>query len=95
LNSSIEAVNGQADAIMRFNRRHFVSVRNPHRGDEQFGIAVLGLESSAMHARIHGDETAQEALCATSKTRRGSGFDQSAKESELQGFGIRGVTFSP
>jgi hypothetical protein len=95
LNSSIEAVNGQADAIMRFNRRHFVSVRNPHLGDEQFGIEVLVLDSSATLAWIHGDETAQEALCATSKTRRGSGFVQSARESVLQGFDIRGVTFSP
>jgi hypothetical protein len=52
----MEPVNGQADAIMTFNRRHFVSVRNPHLGDEQLGIEVLVLDCSATLAWIYGDE---------------------------------------
>jgi hypothetical protein len=55
----MESVNGQADAIMTFNRRHFVSVRNPHLGDEQFGIEVLVFGSSATLAWIYGDETTE------------------------------------
>jgi hypothetical protein len=51
LNSSMEPVNGQADAIMTFNQRHFVSVRNPHLGDEQFGIEVLARRLRGSTAR--------------------------------------------